>query len=46
MSSEQETDGTYRCTECDYEGDEYRILDDGSTGGTAVCPECEGQLTI
>ena len=36
----------YKCTECGWRGDEYLVIDDGTIGGTAVCPECEGQLTI
>ncbi|WP_255417650.1 hypothetical protein [Halorubrum sp. 48-1-W] len=37
---------TYDCADCDYAGDDYARVADGTTGGTAVCPECEGQLTI
>lgn len=44
--SEQSTDAMYRCKECGWQGDEYELLDDGSVAGTAVCPECEGQLTL
>jgi predicted RNA-binding Zn-ribbon protein involved in translation (DUF1610 family) len=36
----------YRCKDCGWTGDEYRIVDDGSSTGRAVCPECEGQLVI
>ncbi|SEH66534.1 hypothetical protein SAMN05192561_1253 [Halopenitus malekzadehii] len=36
----------YQCKDCDWNGDEYRVVNDGSTAGTAVCPKCEGQLAI
>lgn len=36
----------YACSECEYTGDKYALLDDGSTGGTAVCPACEEGLRL
>jgi len=36
----------YGCSKCDYEGDEYALRDDGTSGGMAVCPECRGELRL
>lgn len=36
----------YACIECAYRGDSYDTIDDGSTGGTAVCPQCRGDLRL
>jgi len=36
----------YCCSVCRWRGDEYLIADDGSTAGTAVCPNCAGGLRL
>lgn len=36
----------YICRECVWTGNEPKLLEDGSIGGTAVCPECSGGITI
>jgi len=38
--------GKYTCRDCAWKGDEYALLDDGSAGGTAVCPNCRGGLLL
>ena len=38
--------GKYACRECLWIGDDYRLLADGTTGGTAVCPECESGISL
>ena len=38
--------GKYACRECIWIGDDYHILDDGTSGGTAVCPECESGISL
>ena len=39
-------DPLYRCADCDWTGDDYEIVADGSVGGTAVCPDCGGGLRV
>ena len=36
----------YACAECSWRGNDYTIIDDGTTAGRAVCPACESQLTL
>jgi len=36
----------YACSQCEYTGDKYDLLEDGSAGGTAVCPMCEEGLRL
>ena len=36
----------YACAECSWRGDDYTIIDDGTTTGRAVCPACESQLVL
>lgn len=38
--------GKYSCCDCIWVGDEYRVQDDGSTAGTAVCPECSAAIRL
>lgn len=38
--------GKYTCRDCEWIGDEYQILEDGSTGGTAVCPRCSSGIRL
>lgn len=38
--------GKYSCRDCIWVGDEYRVQDDGSTAGTAVCPECSAAIRL
>lgn len=38
--------GKYSCCDCIWIGDDYRVQDDGSTGGTAVCPECSSCIRL
>ncbi|MFC6769996.1 hypothetical protein ACFQDD_00400 [Halorubrum pallidum] len=47
-----ETNGTeepkYACRECDWTGNQYSRVDDGTSGGRAVCGRdgCQGQLVL
>lgn len=38
--------GKYACRECVWLGDDYDVVDDGSTAGTAVCPECGSAIRL
>lgn len=38
--------GKYACRDCIWMGNDYQVLDDGSTGGTAACPECESSIRL
>ena len=44
--ADQSTDGMYKCTDCGWRGDDYLVIDDGTTGGTAVCPECTSAIRL
>jgi len=36
----------YGCVECSWRGNDYTIIDDGTTAGRAVCPACESHLAL
>lgn len=36
----------YTCRNCIWAGNEYRVKQDGSVGGTAVCPQCGSGIRI
>ena len=36
----------YVCRGCVWAGNEYKIIHDGSAGGTAVCPNCESGIRL
>jgi len=38
--------GKYTCRDCVWIGDDYQVLNDGSSGGTAVCPECSSAIRL
>lgn len=38
--------GKYACRDCIWMGNDYQVLDDGSTAGTAVCPECASAIRL
>lgn len=38
--------GKYSCRDCIWVGDDYQVQDDGSTAGTAVCPECSSGIRL
>jgi len=39
-SGDQDADAMYRSASCDWERNDYVVLDDDTAGGTATCPEC------
>jgi len=39
-SGDQDADAMYRSASCDWERNDYVVLDDDTAGGTAACPEC------
>ncbi|GAB6878364.1 hypothetical protein JCM17823_06380 [Halorubrum gandharaense] len=37
---------SYACRECAWRGNDYKLLDNGTPEGRAVCPGCEGGLLL